>query len=102
MPEAEAVLTTAGALTPKALVDALEALTRHVTAAGADKYTVQCAEGLLFSALAPHVDRVCFISSVCTGMRLHGCGFLCNLLQPRAHLLSERCNPPHVLQGSQS
>ena len=66
MPDAEAVLTTAGALTPEALVGALEALAQHVTAAGADRYTVQCAEGLLFSALAPHVDRVCV--SLCPQM----------------------------------
>ena len=58
VPEAEAALTTAGTLTPHALLAALEALIKHVTGAGADAYTVQCAEGLLFSALAPHVDQV--------------------------------------------
>ena len=58
VPDAEAVLTTAGALTPHAPLSALEALIKHVTAAGAAAYTVQCAEGLLFSALAPHVDQV--------------------------------------------
>ncbi len=74
MPEAEAVLTTAGAVTPEALVGALEALTQHVTAAGADRYTVQCAEGLLFSALAPHVDRVCLVTCQLKGVRLHARG----------------------------
>ena len=58
MPAAEAALTTAGALTPHALLAALEALIAHVKGAGADEYMVQCAEGLLFSALAPHVDQV--------------------------------------------
>lgn len=41
---------------------------RHVAATGADDYTVQCAEGVVFSALAPHVSQVS--AEVSTGQGL--------------------------------
>lgn len=57
VPAAEDLLL-ARPLSPSALAGVLEAVAAHVEAAGADTYTVQCSEGILFSALAPHVSRV--------------------------------------------
>lgn len=57
VPAAEDLLVSLP-LSPSALAGALEAVVRHVEAAGADAYTVQCAEGVLFSALAPRVSQV--------------------------------------------
>ena len=55
--EAEELLASLP-LSPGALAGALEAVVRHVAATGADDYTVQCAEGVVFSALAAHVSQV--------------------------------------------
>lgn len=62
VPAAEDLLL-ARPLSPSALAGVLEAVAAHVEAAGADTYTVQCAEGILFSALAPYVSQVLSLQS---------------------------------------